>query len=91
MQVFPNAKLGVLGAGPFQFSLAAVGMAYGCHTVRVGLQDNLFRANGRPAESNHQLIGEMVELAKFFRRTPASPDQAAEILGLRRKVTTSTH
>jgi hypothetical protein len=43
------------------------------------------------AESNHQLIGEMVELAKFFRRTPASPDQAAEILGLRRKVTTSTH
>jgi hypothetical protein len=33
----------------------------------------------------------MVELAKFFRRTPASPDQAAEILGLRRKVTTSTH
>jgi 3-keto-5-aminohexanoate cleavage enzyme len=59
--------------------------------VRVGLQDNLFRANGRPAESNHQLIGEMVELAKFFRRTPASPDQAAEILGLRRKVTTSTH
>lgn len=88
--LFPNAKFGVLGAGHYQFPIAAVGMAAGCHTLRVGLEDNMFRANGEPAESNHQLIAEMVELAKFFRRVPATPEQAVEILGLRRNVDAST-
>jgi 3-keto-5-aminohexanoate cleavage enzyme len=86
--LFPNARIGVFGAGPHQFPLSAVGLAENCDLIRVGLEDNLMRANGEPAESNHQLVGELVELAKYFRRHPATPDEAREILGLNRKVDT---
>lgn len=88
--LFPNARIGVMGAGPHQFPLAAVGLADGCDSVRVGLEDNLLRANGEPAESNHQLVSELVELATFFQRRPATPDEAREILGLNRTVDAST-
>ncbi len=87
--LFPNAKIGVMGAGPHQFQLAAVGFAAGCDSVRVGLEDNLFRASGEPAESNRQLVAETVELARFFQRRPATPDEARHILGLNRAPTQS--
>jgi 3-keto-5-aminohexanoate cleavage enzyme len=87
--LFPNAKIGVMGAGPHQFPLSAVGMAAECDIMRIGLEDNVWRANGAPAQSNHQLVAEAVELAAYFRRRPADPAEAREIFGLNR--TTKAH
>jgi len=83
-RLFPNAKVGVLGTGVHQFPLSAVGLAADCDSVRVGMEDNLFRASGEPAEFNHQIVADMVELAAFFRRRPATTDEAREILCLNR-------
>ena len=83
-RLFPNAKIGVLGTGHHQFPLSAVGLAENCDVVRVGLEDNLFRYNGERAESNYQIVGEMAEFTKFFRRRPATTEEAREILCLNR-------
>lgn len=85
-RLFPNALVGVLGTGHYQFPLSAVGLAEECDVVRVGLEDNIFRYNGEPAESNHQIVAEMAELAAFFRRRPATPEEAREIFGLNRAI-----
>jgi 3-keto-5-aminohexanoate cleavage enzyme len=82
--LFPNAKFGVFGCGPHQFPMAAVGLAAGCDSIRIGLEDNLLMPNGESAESNHQLIAEAVRLAAFFNRRPATPEEARVILGLNR-------
>ena len=84
--VFPRAKWGVFGCGPHQFPMSAVGLAAGCDTLRIGLEDNELMPNGEPAETNHQLIREAVKLAAFFNRRPATPSEAFEILGLNRTV-----
>ena len=82
--VFPRAKWGVFGCGPHQFPMSAVGLAAGCDTLRIGIEDNELMPNGEPAESNHQLIREAVKLAAFFNRRPATPSEAFDILGLNR-------
>ena len=82
--LFPRAKFGVFGCGPHQFPMAAVGLAAGCDSIRIGIEDNLLMPNGEQAESNHQLIAEAVRLAGFFNRRPATPAEAREILGLNR-------
>lgn len=84
--LFPKAKVGVFGCGPHQFPVAGLGMAAECDVLRIGMEDNRLLPNGQPAESNHQLIAATVELAKFFNRRPATPDEAREIFGLKRNV-----
>jgi 3-keto-5-aminohexanoate cleavage enzyme len=83
-RVFPNAKVGVMGAGPYNFTLAATGLAMGCHTVRIGLEDSLFRADGSRARTSAEMIKDAAELCRFFRRRPATPAEACEILELKR-------
>ena len=84
--LFPKAKVGVFGCGPHQFPVAALGLAAECDVVRIGMEDNRFLPSGEPAESNHQLIAATVELAKFFGRRPATPDEAREIFNLRQAI-----
>lgn len=69
---------------PAQFHLAAVALISGGN-VRVGLEDNLrVRADAR-AGSNAELVEKAVALAALLDRTPASPDEARALLGLRPK------
>ena len=82
--VFPKAKWGVFGCGPHQFPMSAVGLAAGCDTLRIGMEDNLLMPNGDYAENNAQLIAEAVKLAAFFNRRPATPQETREILRLDR-------
>jgi len=82
--LFPNAKWGIVGAGPDQFKLATLGLACGCDSVRVGLEDNIYHADGRAAATSRDLVREIVDIASIYGRKPATPAEAREMLGLNR-------
>ena len=81
-RVFPNAKWGVLGAGRAQFTVAAMGLAMDCDTVRVGFEDNIYLPNGWPAKRNHDLVEAAVTLARSLGREPATVTETREIFEL---------
>ncbi|RTL67704.1 MAG: 3-keto-5-aminohexanoate cleavage protein [Pseudonocardiaceae bacterium] len=69
---------------PGQYQVAALALVMGGN-LRVGLEDNLRVRRGEQAKSNADLVVKVVELAALFDRTPASPAEAREFLGLRGK------
>lgn len=70
-----------IGRGHMPILLTAIAM--GGH-VRVGMEDNVLYAKGQLAESNAQFVKRAVRLVKEAGRTPATPDDAREILNLKR-------
>jgi 3-keto-5-aminohexanoate cleavage enzyme len=82
-RLFPNAKWGVLGAGHAQFTMAALGLAMNCDTVRVGFEDNIYLPNGEPGERNHDLVEAAVRLAQSLAREPATPTEARAVFELK--------
>lgn len=65
------------------FLLGPVAIAAGGH-VRVGLEDCIYVSKGEPAESNAQIVGKMVRIAKEMGREIATPDEARKILRIDR-------
>ena len=53
--------------------------------VRVGLEDNIYYAKGQLA-TNAQLVARAARLIKENNNEVATPDDAREILGLRKRV-----
>lgn len=82
LRLFPNAKWGVLGAGKAQFRMAALGLAMGCDTVRVGFEDNIYGPDGHPAERNRDLVAAVRKLAEAMGREIATPAEAKEMFRL---------
>lgn len=73
----------VAGVGyPGEFNMAALSLMLGGN-VRVGLEDNLRLSPTVSAVANADLVAKVVELAKYFDRTPASPTEARHRLGLK--------
>lgn len=72
----------VAGIGRQQLPMALAAIAMGGH-VRVGLEDNLYYSKGRLAR-NEELVARVARIAEEAGRPVATPDQAREILGLRR-------
>ncbi len=70
------------GIGRFQFPIAAAALAMGGN-VRVGFEDNLYLEKGVPAKSNGELVEKAVALARLLNRTPATPEEARKMLGLK--------
>ncbi|MCU0561001.1 MAG: 3-keto-5-aminohexanoate cleavage protein, partial [Desulfobacterales bacterium] len=70
----------VAGIGKAEIPLSAAAIAMGGH-VRVGLEDNLFLPDGRPA-SNPLLVEKIVRIAREIGRGIASPAEARRILSL---------
>lgn len=73
----------VLGIGKHEMPLAAAAIAFGGH-VRVGLEDNNRMPDGTIA-TNANLVSVVVELAKTLGREIATPDEARDILGLKKE------
>lgn len=73
---------GVSGVGKHQLEMNALGIKYGGN-VRTGLEDNLYYEKGVLA-TNEMLVERVVALANQYGRTPANPDEARDILSLRR-------
>jgi 3-keto-5-aminohexanoate cleavage enzyme len=77
----------VAGIGRMQLPLAVVAVAMGGH-VRVGLEDNIYYSKGRFA-TNEELVARVVRIAGELGRPIATPDEARQILRLRRLATTA--
>jgi uncharacterized protein (DUF849 family) len=69
------------GIGRSSVPVLLASLAAGGH-LRVGMEDTLTWAKGRPVESNMQLVARAVGAAQLAQRPPLSPAQARELLGL---------
>lgn len=72
----------VLGAGKSQMAVAAIAAAQGGN-VRVGLEDSLWIAPGRLAESNADQVRRVREILEGLSLDVATPDEAREMLALK--------
>ena len=72
----------MIGAGAQQMRMATVGTQMGGH-VRVGLEDSLYISRGEFAISNAQQVEKIVRILGEQGNTPATPDEARTILGLK--------
>ncbi|HCX04471.1 MAG TPA: 3-keto-5-aminohexanoate cleavage protein [Clostridiales bacterium] len=73
----------VAGMGRHQIPMAMIGMAMGGN-VRVGFEDNVYLSKGVLAKSNGELVEKVVRIAMELGREIATPDEAREILGLKK-------
>ncbi|AZR74063.1 3-keto-5-aminohexanoate cleavage protein [Anoxybacter fermentans] len=73
----------VAGIGRYELPLAVMAIIMGGH-VRVGFEDNIYYSKGVLAESNAQLVERIVRIAKEVGREIATPDEAREILHIKR-------
>ncbi|MDL2330907.1 3-keto-5-aminohexanoate cleavage protein [Odoribacter sp. OttesenSCG-928-A06] len=79
-----DATYTVAGVGRYEFPLAACAIVDGGH-VRVGFEDNVYLSKGVLAKSNGELVEKVVRLAKELGREVATPAEAREILGLKKR------
>ena len=77
----PDAIFGVTGIGPAQLPCITNALLLGGH-VRVGLEDNLYYAQGQLA-TNEQLTRRAVRIVEEMGYELATPAEARSILGLR--------
>ena len=69
------------GIGRAHLPIAAAALAMGGH-LRVGMEDNLMLARGRPVQHNDELVSRAVALAETMQRPAMSTVQARELLGV---------
>lgn len=74
----------VSGVGRHEMPMVAIGIAMGGH-VRVGFEDNIYLSKGVLAKSNGELVEKVVRIANELGREIASPAEAREILGLKKR------
>jgi 3-keto-5-aminohexanoate cleavage enzyme len=80
---FPEDALWLCSAiGPYQLPLTTLATLMGGH-VRVGLEDNVYYARGRKAQSNAELVKRAARISHELNREVATPAQTRAILGLR--------
>jgi uncharacterized protein (DUF849 family) len=69
------------GLGRAHLPIAAATLALGGH-LRVGMEDNLTYAKGRPVRSNVELVERAARLATELQRPPLSPAEGRALLGI---------
>ncbi len=69
------------GIGRSTLSVALASLSMGGH-LRVGMEDVLTISRGVPVASNAQLVARAVDLGRIAQRTPMTPPQCRELLGL---------
>src|SRR3954452_11448386 len=70
------------GIGRAHLPIAAAALAMGGH-LRVGMEDNLVFAKGRPVRDNAELVARAAELANVMQRPPISTTEARSLLAVR--------
>jgi 3-keto-5-aminohexanoate cleavage enzyme len=74
----------VIGIGRGNLSMTAIGLAMGGN-ARTGMEDTLMVRRGEPATGNGQLVGRLAAIATALDRSPATVEQANELLQLGEK------
>ena len=72
------------GIGKSAFDLAAAAITMGGN-VRVGFEDSAYLAEGEAAEDNYQIVEKTAALIRAMGLETASPEEAREILHLKKK------
>jgi 3-keto-5-aminohexanoate cleavage enzyme len=79
-----NATWSIIGIGKGHLPMAMMGLIMGGH-IRVGMEDNIYYQKGVLAKTNAQFVERMVRIAREYGREIATPTEAREMLGLRKK------
>lgn len=82
-QLCPGSTWSCFGVGHSAMEMLYGAIAMGGH-VRVGMEDNVMYAKGQLADSNVQFVERAVRVSREFGREVATPDEAREILGLKK-------
>ncbi len=82
-ELLPDATWTAAGVARHQFTVNQWCLELGGH-CRTGLEDNIKFDRYRLAQSNAELVQKIVDVADQHHRYPATPDQAREILNLRK-------
>ena len=78
-----NALFGAMGIASQQHQATIASLLLGGN-VRVGFEDNIYYRKGELATSNAQLVERIVGIATDLGYEIASPDEAREILGIKK-------
>jgi uncharacterized protein (DUF849 family) len=83
VQALPaEATWSATGVGRTTIPVLLAALAAGGH-VRVGMEDTLTFAPGRPVRDNAELVARAATLAHLAQRPPLTPDEAREMLGVK--------
>jgi uncharacterized protein (DUF849 family) len=77
-----GATFSATGVGRTTMPVMLAALAAGGH-LRVGMEDTLTFAAGRPVQDNTELVERAADLARLAQRAPLSPEEAREMLGVR--------
>jgi uncharacterized protein (DUF849 family) len=72
------------GIGRSTLAVALASLSKGGH-LRVGMEDVLTLSRGVPVEHNEQLVDRVVQLGKIAQRAPMTPDEARDLLQIKRR------
>ena len=79
-----NATWSNIGIGRQQLHMAMMALIMGGH-IRVGMEDNIYLKQGVMAKTNAELVERVIRICREYGREIATPDEAREILGLRKQ------
>ena len=71
--------------GRDNWTFLAMAVAMGASVVRVGFEDSAYLAEGEAAEYNYQIVEKTAALIRAMGLETASPEEAREILHLKKK------
>jgi len=80
----PNSNFTTCGVGIEQFPAITMSCLMGGH-MRVGLEDNTRVPNGELAKGSWEQVEWAVKIASCLGREPATPDEAREIMGIKKR------
>ena len=80
-----DALWGVTHFGRDNWTFLAMAVAMGATVVRVGFEDSAYLAEGESAQYNWQIVEKLVTLIRAMGLEPATPDEAREILKLKKR------
>ena len=79
-----NCTWSVIGIGKSHLPMAMMGLIMGGH-IRVGMEDNIYYERGVLAKSNAQFVERIARIAREYGREIATPEEARQILRLRKR------
>jgi uncharacterized protein (DUF849 family) len=82
-QLCPGSTWSCFGVGRSAMEMLYAAVAMGGH-VRVGMEDNVLYSKGVLADSNRQFVERAARIIREFGNEVATPDDAREILGLKK-------
>jgi len=79
-----DASWSVIGIGRTHLPMSMMALIMGGH-IRVGMEDNIYYKRGELVRKNSQFVERIVRIAEEYSREIATPDEAREILRLRKR------